>query len=53
VIGILRIPTWVKQSWRTALAASLLFIHLLRQEDSIKNTQVYKHLGLSIKKHIA
>jgi len=24
------------------------FIHLLRQEDSIKNTQVYKHLGLSI-----
>ena len=24
------------------------FIHLLRQEDSIKHTQVYKHLGLSI-----
>jgi len=25
-----------------------LFIHLLRQEDSIKNTQVYKHtIGLS------
>ena len=27
---------------------TLQFIHLLRQEDSIKNTQVYKHLGLSI-----
>jgi len=24
------------------------FIHLLRQEDSIKNTQVCKHIGLSI-----
>ena len=25
-----------------------LFIYLLRQEDSIKNTQVCKHIGLSI-----
>ena len=40
--------SWLHAAFEKLLNLIFISFHLLRQEDSIKNTQVYKHLGLSI-----